>query len=202
MSNVEGRLRGSQACVNTTSRLRQNLAEWDLEALGVFGRQLIQVCAHKSSIQRRSHVVRVPLLHEAEVQHARLGQLQVADLVRQVHTSHDGGGRRAQPAAQRDGVLDVNVGLGGECADAIAAEDVDGGAGDEVVFGDEGHIFGAHTLVGDLAVEGVLRALLLGDGDLELKVQVEGESNDVEARANVGRRARHLDQSSHCGCWW
>ena len=47
--------------------------------------------------------------------------VQPAALLAQQDARDDGGARRAEPAAQRDGVLDVHVGLEGEGALVVAA---------------------------------------------------------------------------------
>jgi hypothetical protein len=79
----------------------------------------------------------------------------------------------------------------------MAAKHIDGGTSDEVVFGDERDISGAHTLVRDAAVQRVFRRRLGCDCNLQLEVEVEGKANDVEAGANVGRRARDSDLGRH-----
>ena len=51
----------------------------------------------------------------------------------------------------------MNVCLGGKGADAMAAEDVYSGTGDEVVFSHERHRFGVDSVVGDAAIERMRR---------------------------------------------
>ena len=49
----------------------------------------------------------------------------------------------------------MDVGLGGEGADAVASQDIDGGSGNEVIFGDERDGLWIGTFVGDAAIERV-----------------------------------------------
>lgn len=112
------------------------------------------------------------------------------------HDARDDSSARApEPAAQRDGVLDMHVGLDGEGALVVAPEDVEGDAGDEVPRGVEGDVAVlALALVGHAAVEGVLgRGGGAVDGHGELEVYREGEAYDVESGADVGRGAGGAD---------
>lgn len=92
--------------------------------------------------------------------------------------------------------------LDGELALVVASEDVESDTGDEVVLGIEGDVVRSFTLafVCDAAVERVLgRRLCAVNGDFELEVDGQGQTNDVEAGANVGARARRLDDKFlHC----
>ena len=73
--------------------------------------------------------------------------------------------------------------LGGEASLRVAAEDVQGGSGEEVVFRVEVDVGGANAGVRDGAV---LRGLEVGgwvDGDGEFEIHGEGEADYVEAGA-------------------
>lgn len=83
--------------------------------------------------------------------------VEVADFLAEHDAGDDGGAGAAEAAAEGDGVLDVDMGLDGEHALAVAAQDVEGDAGDEVDGGVEADVRGAFALalVGDAAVEGL-----------------------------------------------
>lgn len=129
--------------------------------------------------------------------------VQLAQLTAQKDTSHHSRAGASQPSAQRDRVLDVDVRLDGECALVVAAQDVEGDAGEQVALRVEADVRAALALalVGDAAVEGLLGARLGAiDGDVQLEVDRQGEADDVEARANVGAGARCLDSEGLHGC--
>jgi hypothetical protein len=135
--------------------------------------------------------------HQTEIKQP-LGRemVQAAALLAQHDARDDGGARRPEPAAQRDGVLDVHVGLGGEAALVVAAQHVQGDARDEVDLRVEADLVGALALalVRDAAVERVLRPPRGPvDGNVQLQVHRQRQADDVEARADVGAGARRLD---------
>lgn len=122
--------------------------------------------------------------------------MQAAALLAEHDAGDDGGTRRAEPAAQRDGVLDVHVGLAGEAALVVAAEHVQGHAREQVDLRVEADLAAvlALALVRDAAVERVLRLRLAPvDGDVQLQVHGQRQPNDVEARPDVGAGAGRLD---------
>ena len=118
---VRGR-RGLDARVDAALRGGQHLAEGDLLAGDVLGGQGLEVGADEAAEEGGADVVRVALDHEAVVEQALWGQVvEVADLLAELDTGDDGGARRAQTPAERDGVLDVHMGLDGEAALVVAA---------------------------------------------------------------------------------
>lgn len=113
----------------------------------------------------------------------------MADLAAEHDAGDDGGPGAAEAAAERDGVLDVDMGLDREHALAVAAQDVEGDARDEVDGGVEADVGAALALalVGDAAVQGLGRGGAGAvDGDVQLEVDGEGEADDIEAGADVG----------------
>lgn len=118
-----------------------------------------------------------------------MAQVQFAHGVAQQHTGHDGSTRGAQAASKRDGVVDVHMGFHGEGSLVMAPQNVESDAGEKVGGGVEGYFarLSALALVGDFAVQGFLRGGLGPvNGDGQLEVYGQGQSNDVEARADVG----------------
>lgn len=106
--------------------------------------------------------------HQTIVHHSVLGEAELADSVAEHDAGHDGRAGGAETASERDGVVDVNMGVRREGALVVALEDVESGAGDEVVVGEEGDFGGAVAGVGDGAVEGGEGKVgLRGDGELE-----------------------------------
>jgi hypothetical protein len=196
VADAVGRGRGRLARVDAAGRGGQDLGQGDLDALDIFGLQGPQVGADEAAVEGGADVVRVALDHEAEVEEAVEVEVEVADLAAEHDTGDDGRTRAAEAAAQGDGVLDVYVRLDGEHALAVAAQDVQRHAGDEVDGRVEADVSGALALalVGDAAVER-LRGRGLGpvDGDVQLEVDGQGEADDIEAGADVGRRRRRLD---------
>lgn len=89
------------------------------------------------------------------------------------------------------------MGLDGECADAVAPEDVYGGSRDEVRFCIQWDCFSTEAFVGNAAVEGVVGRGLAGDCEGDFKVDVEGETDDIKTGADVGGRAGHSDDRGH-----
>lgn len=132
--------------------------------------------------------------------------VQPTHLLPQHDARHDRRTRAPQAAAQRDGVLDVHVRLSGEGALAVAPQHVQRDAGDEVAGWVERNIARvlALALIRNAAVERVLRGRGAVNGHGQLEVDGEGEPDDVEARPDVGRRARRADREGlrgrHC-CW-
>lgn len=118
-----------------------------------------------------------------------MAQVQFAHGVTQQHTSYNRSTRGTQAASQRDGVVDMHMGFHGEGSLVMASQDVESDAGEKVGGGVEGHFarLSALALVGDFAVQGFLRGGLGPvNGDGQLEVDGQGQSNDVEARADVG----------------
>lgn len=131
--------------------------------------------------------------------------MQTADLLAKLDTGDDGGAGGTQASSEGDGVLDVHMGLGGEVALVVAAKDVESHAGNEVHLGIQADVLLSLALVGDAAVQRLVRRRLGAvDGDMELQVHGQGQANDVEAGANVGARAGRLNDElfdlgrSHC----
>lgn len=90
----------------------------------------------------------------------------------------------------------MNVGAG-EFPLAVALEDVEGNTGNKIGLGIEADFLLALAFVGNTATE---RVDLLGSGfggDVQLEVDREGEADNVEAGADVGGRARNLDDARH-----
>jgi len=132
--------------------------------------------------------------------------VELARLFAQQDTGDDGGSRRTKTPPERDGVLDVDMGLDGEAALVVTTQDVEGDAGEQVDFGVEADIprVFALALVRDPAVERVV-GLLLGtvDGDMQLQVHGQGQADDVEAGPDICARAGRLDNERldrHCAC--
>lgn len=120
--------------------------------------------------------------------------MQTADLLAELNTGNDSGAGGTQTSSEGDGVLDVHMSLDGEAALVVAAEDVESNTGDQVDLGIQADILLALALVRDAAVQRLVRSRLGAvDGDMELQVHGQGQANDVEAGANVGARARRLD---------
>lgn len=136
--------------------------------------------------------------HETIVKETIVGQMRkTAHLLPKHHTSNNSSPRAPQAATQRNGVLDVDMRLDGEGALVVASQHVERHAGDEVVLRVEVDVAGALALalVRDAAVERLVGRGALGavDGDMQLEVDGEGEADDVETGADVGARARGLD---------
>lgn len=127
--------------------------------------------------------------HQAIVKQAVIVQLlEPTALLAEQHTGHNSRTRGSQATAQRNGVDNVDVRLDGEAALVVAAEDVEGHAGQQVDVRVEADFTGALSFVGDSAVERVRRRRLGAvNGDVQLEVHGQREANHVEARANVGR---------------
>lgn len=122
--------------------------------------------------------------------------MKATNLFSKHNTGYDSSARAPQATAEGNWVLDVNMCFDGEGALAIAPENVEGDASDEVLGGvkrDVSRVL-ALAFVGYAAVEGQLRrGLGAVNGDGELEVDGEGEANDVEARADIGGRAGSPD---------
>ena len=120
--------------------------------------------------------------------------MQSADLLAELDTGDDSSTGRTQTSSEGDGVLDMHMSLDGEAALVVAAEDVESNTGDKVHLGIQADILLALALVGDAAVKRLVRGRLGAvDGDMELQVHGQGQADDVEAGADVGARARRLD---------
>lgn len=76
--------------------------------------------------------------HQAEVEHAVFGEAELSGFITEDYACDDGGAGGAKTATEWDRVVDVDVGGAWEGALAVAFEDVEGCAGDEVCFGVEG----------------------------------------------------------------
>lgn len=192
VSNIEWWLRGVQARIHTAG-VGEDFGDRDLEARDIGGLELVEVGADKATVEGSSDVIGVALDHQAVVEDASLGEAELASLIGEDDAGDDGGARGAEAAAEGDGVDDVDVGVLGEDALAVAAEDVEGNFRDEVDLWVEGDVWCALALVGYAAVEREGGGFGGVDGDFQLEVHREGEADDIEARANVGRGARSSD---------
>lgn len=134
-----------------------------------------------------------PTNHQAVVEQAVLAQAQLTDLVRQHYTGDNGRARRSQTPTKRNRVDDMHGGLDGESALVMAAEDIEGDAGDEVNLGVEANLLGglALVLVGDGAVKRECRgALGRVDSDVDIEMEGQGQADHIEAGTDVGGGAR------------
>lgn len=192
MSNVERWLGGVQARVYTAG-VGEDFGDGDLEARDIGGLELVEVGAYEAAVESRGDVVGVALDHEAVVEDAGLGEAELACFIGEDDAGDDGGARGAETAAEGDGVDDVDVGVLGEDALAVAAEDVERDFRDEVDFRVEGDVGRAFALVGYATVERERGGFGGVDADLQLEIHRQGKADDIEARANVGRRAWSSD---------
>lgn len=125
--------------------------------------------------------------------------MQPANLLPKHDSGNNRGPRAAEPATERDRVDDVHVGGSRESALVMAAQDVERNARYQVHLGVETDVAGfvlALALVRDAAIErilGFLGARCPVYRDVQLQVHGQGQPDDVEARADVGRRARRAD---------
>ena len=192
VSNVEWWLGGVQARVHTAG-VGEDFGDRNLEARDVSGLELVEVGADEAAVEGRGDIVGVALDHQAVVEDAGLGEAELARFIGEDDAGDDGRARGAEAATEGDGVYNVDVGVLGEDALAVAAEDVECNFRDEVDFGVEGDVGRALALVGYAAVERERGGIGGVDGDFQLEVHREGEADDIEARANVGRRAWSSD---------
>lgn len=192
VSNVERWLGGVQARVHAAG-VGEHFGDWDLEARDVGGLELVEVGADEATVEGRSDVIGVALDHQAVVEDAGLGEAQLAGLIGEDDAGNDSRARGAETATERDGVNDVDVGVLGEDALAVAAEDVECDFRDEVDLRVERDVRCALALVRYAAVERERGGFGGIDGDLQLEVHRQSEADDIKARANVGRRAWSSD---------
>lgn len=134
--------------------------------------------------------------HETIVKEAIIVKLETTNLITQNNTSHNSSAGATQATAERNGVLDVDVCLWGKVALIVTSQNVESNSGDEVhlrIEADVGRPL-TLTLVGDSAVERVLGPTLGPiNGDVQLKIDREGEADNIKAGADVGARAGGLD---------
>jgi len=127
----------------------------------------------------------VSLDHEAVVEHAGFGEIEASDFVAEDDAGYDGGAGGAETAAQRDGVVDVDVRCGGECALVVAFQDVEGGAGDEICLRIKWNacILWGRRCVAYTTVLWVGRGFGRINGHVELEPDGKSKTDHVEAGA-------------------
>lgn len=171
---------------------RQHFGERD-RSRRQFGRlEHTEERAGETTAEGCRHVVRVALDHEGIVLDAVLRQLQVAERVPEQDARDDGSGRRAHSSTKGYLVVDLDRDMGGREGQAVREEDVEGDAGDQVLVRVERGVSGALTGVreGDFALGFRARR----ERDAEGEVAREGETEDIKARSDVGRRRRDSDR--------
>ena len=184
VSDIQWRNRRDQPRVNTTSRLRQDFAERHFFPCHVDWIQVIQICSDEPAVESCRDVIRMALDHKSEVEDPWLREAEATHYIGQENASDDCGSGRAKASSERDWIVDLDVRLWWEGMFFVAAEDVEGGPGEEVVLWVKVDVGGADAVVGDGAIEWdgwVGRTG--GHGDFELEVHRQCEADDIEARA-------------------
>jgi len=134
--------------------------------------------------------------HETEVEQAIIAQVELSTLIAELDARYNRRARRPQASSQRDWVLDVHVGLHGECALVVTSQNINGHLGDEIDLRIQAYPPGilALALVRDSTVERLAR-LPLGpiDGDMQFQIHGQSQADDIEARSDIGARAWRLN---------
>ncbi len=133
--------------------------------------------------------------------------MQLSALLAQDDAGHNSGTRGSQATPEGNGVLDVHMRLDGKASLVVASQHVQRDSSEQVRLWVEADVTRvlAFSFVRDAAVERIL-GFLLGpvDGDVQLQVHGQGETDNIEPRADVGAGARRPDDegfnSSH-GEW-
>jgi len=86
----------SQARVFPAGGLGKHFGQRDFLACHVFRVEFVEIGAYEAAVQCCGHVVWMSLHHEAEVQQARLGKVELADDVAHEHAGDDCGARGAE----------------------------------------------------------------------------------------------------------
>lgn len=191
MTYARRRTRGIASPVGTCVGrvLGKDLTEWHLSTCSGFIVELTEIGADEATDKCSSDVVRMALDHESKVEDAGDGKVEVCETIGQEDTCYDGSAGGAEAATEGDLVVNANGDALREEHSAMAAEDVEGDAGGEVLVGIERNIICTLAGIGDGGEGGTC----VGDDDVEGEVEGEGEADDVEAWANVGGSSGNTD---------